>query len=73
MKCLRCGSPMYRVQGKDGSKATCAGCSQYVDCAQCSSATCGDTKCLRCYNKALLPGQPGRLTPGSLVSDESEF
>lgn len=50
--CKRCNFLMYAVVGPDGSKATCSGCSQYLDCGKCSNPKCGDTKCLKCYNKA---------------------
>lgn len=74
MTCLRCkASPMYQVVGTNGAKATCSSCSQWVDCAQCSNPQCGDTKCLSCYNKALLPGRANQPSRGPLVSDESEF
>jgi len=53
MTCLRCKSQMYQVVGPTGAKATCSGCSQYVDCAQCSNQKCADTRCLACYNKAV--------------------
>lgn len=51
--CRRCGHEMYSVVAPDGARATCSSCSQYVDCAQCSNKECGDTKCLKCYNKAV--------------------
>ena len=51
--CRRCGSQMYAVTSPNGAKATCSTCTQYVDCAQCSNAKCGDTKCLSCYNKGV--------------------
>jgi len=63
---------MYAVVGQNGSKATCSGCSQYLDCAQCSSPTCGDTKCLKCYNKALTgPAKPA-AGGAPLVSNQDE-
>ncbi len=74
MNCLRCGAPMYQVVDPPSPpKATCSGCSNFVDCARCSNPKCGDTKCLRCYNMTSLPGRSGRLPSGPLVSDESEF
>jgi hypothetical protein len=52
MNCLRCKAPMYQsVAGPNPPKATCSGCLQWVDCARCSS--CGDVKCLACYNRKL--------------------
>lgn len=71
MNCLRCGSPMYSVVGPAGNLATCNGCSQYVACARCSSASCGDTKCLKCYNNVLTGPKPKPSAP--IVSDEQEF
>ena len=62
--CRRCSKPMYAVTGPDGPKAMCSGCSQYVDCARCSSAECGDTKCISCYNKAVA-GE--KLTPSAPI------
>lgn len=75
MICLRCksGSPMYQVVGQDGAKARCSGCSQWVDCARCSSAACGDTRCLACYNKALAPGAAKRFTPGQIIPEDQEL
>jgi hypothetical protein len=68
MRCFRCGAAMYRVVNKDQSaKATCTGCSQWIDCAKCSSPNCGDVKCLACYNK-----RPTTLTPGAIVPDDQE-
>jgi len=61
---------MYAVVGPAGSKATCSGCSQYVDCARCERSTCGDTKCLGCYNKALVPGK--KISGGPIIPDEAE-
>lgn len=54
---------MYAVVGPNGPKATCSGCSQYLDCAKCSNAKCGDTKCLKCYNKALAGQKPAGGSP----------
>lgn len=71
MTCLRCKSPMYRVVGKDGAKATCSGCSQYVDCAQCSNPQCGDTKCVPCYNKNLAG--PKKTSSPPIISQEDDF
>jgi hypothetical protein len=73
MICLRCKSPMYQVVGVNGAKETCSGCSQYVDCARCSNAQCGDTKCLSCYNKAVTPGSAKRFTPGQIVPEDQEL
>lgn len=70
--CRRCGWDMFSVVGTAGAKATCSGCSQYLDCAQCSNPECRSTKCLKCYNKDLTQTTPP--TPSApLVSDESEF
>ena len=53
----------------DGSYS---GFTQYLDCAQCSSPTCGDTKCLKCYNKALTgPAKPA-AGGAPLVSNQDE-
>lgn len=71
-KCFRCGYDMYAVVGPDGAKATCSSCSQYVDSAQCSNPECRDTKCLPCYNRALIKTKPSKPS-APLVSDESEF
>lgn len=70
MICQRCGKPMYRVVNADGgSKATCSGCCQFVDCARC--AGCGDMRCLGCYNKAALAaGKPKNLRAEPIISDE---
>ena len=54
---------MYRVVGPAGAFATCTGCSQYVECAQCSSPSCGDTKCLKCYNKPKSKPVSGPIAP----------
>lgn len=70
--CRRCGKPMYAVVGPNGAKATCSGCSQYLDCAQCSNTNCGDTKCLKCYNKSLAGGpKPSGGVP--LVPQEEDI
>ncbi len=70
MICKRCGKPMYRVMNPDKSaKATCTGCTQYVDCAECSG--CHDTKCLGCYNRATLAaGKPQEMRSEPIVNDE---
>ncbi len=68
--CRRCGSPMYAVVGQNGAKATCSGCSQYLDCAQCSNQKCGDTKCVPCYNKPLTGKRPAS---GPLVPQDEEI
>jgi hypothetical protein len=62
---------MYAAVGPAGSKATCSGCSQYKDCAQCSNPACGDTKCVPCYNKAVA----GKRAPGKgpLVPQDEEI
>lgn len=62
---------MYSVVGKNGAKATCSGCSQYVDCAQCSDPKCGDTKCPGCYSKSLTPQK--RTQGGPLVPQDEEI
>ncbi len=69
MNCLRCGSQMYSVVGVDGAKATCAGCSQYVDCAKCHSQKCGDVRCLKCYNRALTGARP-KPSPSIIPEDQ---
>ena len=59
---------MYAVVGPNGSKTTCFGCTQFVDCAWCQK--CGDTKCLKCYNKSLTAQKsPGG---GPLVPQDEE-
>jgi len=68
--CRRCQAPMFLVVGANGAKATCSSCSQYLDCAQCSNKECGDTKCLKCYNKALAGG--GKPTPGTPLVPQDE-
>ena len=74
MNCLRCRAPMYQVISPPSPpKATCFGCSQFVDCARCSDPKCGDTRCIPCYNKARSPGKATGASSGALVSDESEF
>ena len=72
MNCLRCASPMYRVVNQDKSaKATCSRCSQWTDCARCSGPTCGDTRCLGCYNKAVsAAGKPTQIRSEPIISDE---
>lgn len=72
MRCFRCGSVMYRVVGTAGAKATCTGCSQWVDCARCSSEACGDTKCLGCYNKTLKPAGAPKPSGPPLIQDGFE-
>lgn len=69
--CRRCGSPMYAVTGPTGARATCSSCSQHVDCARCSSPTCGDQKCLPCYNKSLTTQK--RPPSGPLVPQDEEI
>jgi len=71
MICLRCKSQMYQVVGPAGAKAFCSGCSQWVDCAQCSIPRCGDTKCLSCYNKAVTGVK--RPTVGLLAPQDEEI
>lgn len=67
---------MYAHVGADGAKETCSGCSQYLDCAKCSNVKCGDTKCVKCYNKAYAPKSakiniPKRST--SIIPEDQEF
>ena len=71
-KCRRCSWDMFAVVGPDGSKATCSTCSQYVDCAKCSNPECGDTKCLKCYNKALIGPKKPATGGAPLVSNQDE-
>ena len=63
---------MYSVVGPNGAKETCSGCSQYLDCARCSNQKCGDTKCLRCYNRALA-GPPGPAGGAPLVPQDEDI
>ncbi len=72
MTCMRCGAPMYSVVGPNGAKATCNGCCQHIDCAQCSK--CKDTKCLGCYNKAVTRlGKPTEIRLEPIVPADQEI
>lgn len=68
--CKHCGAQMYRVVNADQSaKATCTSCSQYADCAKCSSPSCGLTKCSPCQAK-LEAGQIKPPTGTHIQQDE---
>ena len=62
---------MYAIVGPSYGKGTCSGCSQYLDCAQCSNSKCGDTKCVPCYNKSMTAQQ--RPAGGPLVPQDEEI
>jgi hypothetical protein len=64
MICKRCRIPLVRVVNSQmTAHATCNRCNNYVECAVCTK--CGNTCCLKCYNKP--PPKPGG---GPLISSE---